>query len=205
MLFIERKMIKNKKLQISNLKSQISKAGAFTLLEVIVSLAIITMLITIFLTNYNAGSRNNDLTFAAQKMISDIRLAQNNALGLAAYGGSLPPGGWGIHLSASQNTAYLLFADANAVPNHIYDSGEAVTASGGRTFTLPANLIIDYLESGGSSRTALDITFLPPDPSTMIYYGAFSSSTNAVIRLKDTVTGKTKNVNVNILGLIEAN
>jgi prepilin-type N-terminal cleavage/methylation domain-containing protein len=177
----------------------------FTLLEIIVAIFIIALLAGIFLANYHGGNQSNDLTFAAQKIVSDIRTAQNNSLGSVPYGGYLPVGGWGIHFDTTVNS-YLLFADVNN--NKVYDADEAVTASGGLTFTLPANVVINNITgdnlTSDNSHTKLDITFLPPNPTTRIYWGPAASSSYAVIVLKHNITGKTADVNVNILGLIEA-
>ncbi len=182
-------------------KKILNTKSGFTLLEVLITLFIITLLTAMFLTNYRSGSRNTDLTFAAQKLVSDIRMAQNNSLGSVLYNATTTSGGWGIHFDTSNNTKYLIFADKNN--NKLYDNGEAIDAFGGRTVALPANIIIDNIDSGGSSRTQIDVTFLPPDPVTRIYWAAFSSSTAATIRLKETTQGKTKNLNINVLGLVE--
>jgi prepilin-type N-terminal cleavage/methylation domain-containing protein len=177
--------------------------NGFTLLEVIISLFIITMMAGLFLANYHSTSQNTDLAFAAQQAASELREAQNNSLGSVPYGGSLPAGGWGIHFIKQSNT-YLLFADANN--NKLYDSSptESDTAKGGRVFVLPANVVVDDIQAGGASRNVLDITFLPPDPVARIYWDAISSSTTAIITLKQNNSGKTANINVNILGMIEA-
>jgi len=194
--------IRNTKYEIRNTKS------GFTLLEVIVTLFIITLLTSLFLTNYRAGSRNTDLTFAMQKLVSDIRTAQNNSLGSVFYNATTTLGGWGVHfdIAAGNNTAYFIFADQNN--NKVYDNGEAVETAGGQTITLPANIVIDRLidsSGAGDSHFRLDITFLPPDPVTRIYWDGNSSSSKATIGLRETVQEQTKSLIVNKLGLIEIN
>ncbi|HTW96094.1 MAG TPA: prepilin-type N-terminal cleavage/methylation domain-containing protein, partial [Candidatus Methylomirabilis sp.] len=193
---MSKKNIPNTKYQILNTNS------GFTLLEVIISLFIITILISLFLANYRSGSRSNDVNLAAQKLSSDLRLAQNNALGLVPYNGSLPAGGWGAHFDKiNLPNQYIIYADVNA--DHQYAGGAESAFAGGRTITLPSGVVISDLKSGGVSRNVLDITFIPPDPATKIYYSPSSSSTDASIILKQSVTGNTKNINVNVLGLIE--
>lgn len=187
---------------IPNTKYQIlNTSNGFTLLETIITLFIITLMMALFLTSYRDGSRNTDLTFASQKLASDLRTAQNNSLGSVYYGGAIPSGGWGVHFDTTAPASYLLFADQNN--NRIYDAGEAVAVSGGQTIALPANVTVNNINSGGGSRTQLDVTFLPPDPVTRIYWNALSSSTAATVTLKETTRGRTKDLNVNILGLIE--
>jgi prepilin-type N-terminal cleavage/methylation domain-containing protein len=191
------------KYNIQNTKYKIlNTRDGFTLLETIITLFIITLMLALFLTGYREGSRNTDLNFAAQKLASDLRTAQNNSLGSVYYGGAIPAGGWGIHFDTSAPTAYLLFADQNN--DKIYNAGEAVDASGGQTVVLPANVVIDTLNSGGGNRAQLDVTFLPPDPLARIYWLTNASSTAATITLRETTKGRIKTLNVNILGLIEA-
>ena len=185
--------------------------SGFTLLEVVISLFIITMMIALFLANYDAGNRTNDISLAAQKMVSDIRVAQNKALGSTIYSGSFPLGGWGVHFDLNAGT-YKIFADCNN--NEIYDAApqpppvcpdESLEQYGGQTFFLPANVIISGLSTPANSNlSSLNITFLPPDPQTRIFDG-LGTTTSATITLKQTATGKTSSLTVNGLGLIQAN
>lgn len=178
------------------------KKSGFTLIELIVSVGVITMVTGIFLANYSSANRRSDLVMTAQKMVSDIRMAQNYALGLARYGlsGSLnvPAGGWGIHIDLQNygNNKYVLFADDNN--NQSFDSGEADVRYGAQITTLPTNIVIDSVSMG----TKADITFLPPNPITTIKM-AVSTIPQADIILKDVKTNNTKKVRVNYLGLAE--
>jgi prepilin-type N-terminal cleavage/methylation domain-containing protein len=182
------------------------KKSGFTLIELIVSVAIMVMVTGIFLANYNSANRRTDLTMTAQKMVTDIRLAQNYALGLARYGGSgslnVPFGGWGVHfdLQTYGTNKYVVFADDNG--NKVYDSGEDNLQYGAQVTTLPTNIIINSITLGGVSSNKADITFLPPDPITTIM-GQSATSSSATIVLKDTKTNTVKTVRINFLGLAE--
>jgi Tfp pilus assembly protein FimT len=187
------------------IKKQIFNNSGFTLLEVTISLFIITLMIALFLANYDTGNRTNDLAGAAQKLASDIRIAQNKSLGSVAYNGSFPIGGWGVHLTTTgSNTSYIVFADLNG--NQVYDSSpdEGAIAYGGQVNSLPANIIVSSIVTTVSTPSTLDITFLPPDPTTRIFDGT-STSSSATITLKQTTTGKTASLTVNVLGLIQVN
>ena len=174
------------------------KAG-FSLIELIVSLSIIALISGIFLVNYHNTNRRTDLTMAAQTLVTDIRYAQANALGLIKYDGEVPAGGWGIFVSTNPQDQghYLLFADEN--DNQKFDAGEASTNLGGRRIDLPANIVIDNLSP--LSPTA-NITFLPPDPITRLSSDT-TNSTYLDIRLKEKVNNNTKTIRVNFLGLVE--
>ena len=183
------------------------KKSGFTLIELIVSIGIITMVTGIFLANYSSANRRTDLTMTAQKMVTDIRTAQNYALGLARYGGSgstnVPSGGWGAHFSTAKNDQYVVFADNNG--NSFYDMGsEDNLAYGSMISTLPKNVTIDSILINGISNSVADITFLPPDPTTFINNGLIkASSTSLNIVLKDLRTSTIKTVRINFLGLVE--
>jgi prepilin-type N-terminal cleavage/methylation domain-containing protein len=186
------------------MKKIINNKG-FTLIEILVSLSVIAILTVIFLANYRGGRQGVDLNLVAQKVASDIRTAQNNSLGSVLYGGSLPAGGWGVHFDTADKS-YLLFADVNN--NKVYDDNEALPTSGGLNFAFPADLTISDITgdslSGNNSHAKLDVTFLPPNPTTRIYWDQTASSGYAVITLKHKADYKTADVVINILGLIDA-
>jgi len=181
------------------------KKSGFTLIELLVSVGIIVMMTGIFLANYSTANRRTDLTMTAQKMVSDIRMAQNYSLGLARYGASgtshVPPGGWGIHFDLAFNNQYTLFADDDG--NTIFNNGEDDLGSGAQTTALPANVIIDSIK-GPLAMTAMDVTYLPPDPITTITNRTnMATSSQVDISLKDLKSGTYKTVRINYLGLAE--
>lgn len=179
-----------------------NKKKAFSLVELMVSLSIISILTVLFLANYRSANRRTDLTMTAQVLVTDIRYAQSNALGLVQYEGLMPEGGWGVYFSSlnSDNNQYIIFADDN--DNELYDQGEANVASGGRVVKLPNNIIIDQLRLGGMPRSNANITFLPPDPKTRLRSGEHTSHELEIV-LKETLDNTTTTVRVNFLGLVE--
>jgi len=189
-------MNKNKKFQISNFQFPISVNSGFTLIELLISLFIIMLMTGLFLSNYTAGTRANNLSLGAQQMAEDLRTAQNKALGSTIFNASFPKGGWGVHFTTASSTKYAIFADSNGdktyQPNEMY-----------QITPLPQSIIITGL-SNGSAQSSLDVTFLPPDPIVRIYNGT-ATSTTGYIYLKNTVSGTTAQVKVNVLGLIQVN
>ena len=179
----------------------------FTLIELIVSISVITMVTGIFLANYSSSNKRMDLVMTAQKFVADVHLAQNYALGLSRYGNSVstnvPLGGWGIHINLdNQNLGsgkYVIFADDNG--NGFFDAGEDNEGYGAKVFSLPENIFIDATSLGRRA----DVTFLPPDPITRISDGSvFSTPDNKLtIVLKDLRNGEFKKIDINFLGLIE--
>ncbi len=185
-----------KKTPITNYQLPITSSG-FTMIELLVSIAIMTILIGVFLVNYRGADNRTELNLSAQRMVSFIRLAQNNTLGSAEYNGQIPEGGWGVHFDlASSTNDFYIYADLDE--DMQMDSGEYNTSYGARKITLPSGIYLASTTMGD----LVDITFLPPDPTTTIWDG-FSSSTYVRIQLEEP-EGSRKRVLVNMFGLIEA-
>lgn len=178
---------------------------AFSLIELIVSMSIIVMLTVLFLANYRDSNKRTDLVMTAQVMVTDIRYAQSNTLGLISYGDTFPPGGWGLYVSSEEslNNRYTIFADLN--DNKLYNLGEADESNGGRTIFFPKNIQIKEINIEGGNVgdvSSADITFLPPDPTTRIRVNG-SEVVIAHIVLENIASGDIRTVYVNFLGLIE--
>ncbi|MDP3836738.1 MAG: prepilin-type N-terminal cleavage/methylation domain-containing protein [bacterium] len=179
-----------------------SNKQGYTLLELIVSMSIITLLTGLFLANYHNSNQRTDLVMTAQTMVADFRYAQANALGLVKYDGESPAGGWGILVTSdpSQYHNYFIFADQN--DDGYYNDNESLESLGGRVITLPKNIYIESLTLDGVDKAKAVVTFLPPDPITRIHaYNA--TGTVLEIKLKELVNNTTKTVRVNFLGLVE--
>lgn len=174
--------------------------AGFTLIELMVSISIIAIMSGLFLTNYRSTSRTSGLKMTAQKLASDLRLAQNYSLGSKEYKGEMPVGGWGVHFNrVSSPNSYIIFADSNG--NMHYDNGESDIDQGGLTISMPTGISIKEI-SAGSSIDLVDITFLPPDPTTNIWDGV--NTHNLVdIALSEENSSSVKTVEVNFFGLVE--
>jgi len=131
----------------------------FTLIELLVSVFVIALISGIVLANLRSGGNNSQLKTAAQKVASDIRLAQNYSLSYKDFNGADSNGGWGVYFNTGASSRYVIFADQNK--NKLYNSS---TSEGYATINLPDNISIDSLSLG----TRVDIVFLPPDPITFI-------------------------------------
>jgi len=180
-------------------KNKISSNNAgFTLVELLFSIFIIALISAVFMVNYHNTNKRSELKMAAQKLASDIRLAQNYSLGSKTYdGATTPSGGWGVHFSLADSTHYIIFADKDAPNgNQVYNSGEAI-----ETKNLPAGVTISSLEVAGAPVNSVDIVFFPPDPTTYVNTSIFTS---AQINLRENINNSTTAVTVNFFGLIDA-
>ena len=167
------------------------------MLEILVSIFIIASISGIFMANYHSANKRSELINAAQKLASDIRLAQNYSLGSREFNNEAPAGGWGAYFNKATPGYYILFADINAPSgNQSYDAGEEF-----QQIPFPSGVSIDDItDTNTGALNKVAIAFLPPDPITYI---AASANNKAQITLRDANTGGTKTVEVNFLGLVE--
>lgn len=179
------------------MKKMINNQG-FSLIEMIVTLFIITLITGVGMVSYRENINRNNVKMAAHRLSTNIRMAQNKALGALEYDGATPEGGWGIYLDSSSPGSYKLFANTNYNDgaDMDYDAGEADEDKGGREFNFTGGVEITNISIGSEAH----ISFVPPDPVTYIYDGS-STSTGVEITLSD---GEGMNkVKVNFFGLIE--
>jgi len=182
-----------------------NKKAGFSLIELIVSLSIITLITVLFMANYKTSNRRTDLTMTAQKIVADIHLAQNNSLGLVKYNGEVPAGGWGLSFNKTSGT-YTMFADLNGpgISGYLeYDpSSEGNVNYGARVTTLSSGVAVSSLKLGAGYVNGVNVTFLPPDPQTNLS-NAGATSTVLEIQIKETGGTNIKTIRVNFLGLAE--
>ena len=179
-----------------------------TLIEMVVSLAVVMFIATIFIYNYRDSNKRTDLIMASQVMVSDIHRAQNNSLGLLQYGDEVPKGGWGVYFNLDTPDRYIIFPDMQGVGESGYQAydpqAEGDINLGARVIELAPEIEISniYLNEGSNPRDEVAVTYLPPDPRVSINSGG-TTSTDLYIDLKDLRSGTVKRMFVNFLGLAE--
>ncbi len=93
----------------------------FTLTEIIVTVGIIAIIISLGLINFKAlGNSSSTYSSSRDLFVSDVRLAASKALNRERYEGQEPTG-WGINF-ADSGSSYTLFADLNS--DRQYSSNE---------------------------------------------------------------------------------
>lgn len=180
---------------------------ALTLIEMIVSLAVVMFVTTIFIYNYRDSNKRTDLIMASQVMVSDVHRAQNNSLGLVNYGEDVPAGGWGVFYDLATPDRYIVFADQEEPGEYgygLYDPQiEGDINLGAKVVELAPEIRITGIRLGTANlRQSAVVTFLPPDPRININSGG-STSTTLYIDLTDKRNNNTKTMVVNFLGLAE--
>ncbi len=92
--------------------NQYFQTSGFTLTEIIVTMGIIAIIVTLGLINFKAlGNSSSTYSSSRDLFVSDVRLAASKALNRERYQGQEPTG-WGINFF-ELGSSYTVFADLN--------------------------------------------------------------------------------------------
>lgn len=156
-------------------------SGGFTIAELLVSLAIITVLTGMMLANFHGGQQSSELRLAAEITVSQLHDIQTAALGgrlvsvcsggaqanqvceagknpsVTCTGGGtcqrrVVPG-YGIRFTVGEST-YLVFDDVNG--NNVYNAGEEIAT---KPFVSTGLVKLGATNAGST----LDVVFVAPD------------------------------------------
>lgn len=169
--------------------------NGFSLVEILVVLAIIMLMASIVIFNISSQRQNSALLRSAQKLSLDLRRVQNYALSSKKFRTSEVPCGWGVHFYSPNSLSYTIFADTAASLN--CSDRDFVRSSDGsedfETINLDSGIIISSLSNGLS-----DVVYTPPQPSVNFV----PDQTTASIVLSN--RNSTRTINVNKSGLISS-
>ena len=169
----------------------------FTLVELLVVMAIIMTISLLTFANYRLGEKSFSLEQSAAKLGQDFRKMENMALSAKEFNGNIPRGGYGVYLRTG-DSSYILFADCDL--NYQYtESGAPCEGGYGEKLeevSLDSRLEIASLSSG----SALNVVFTPPTP--LVTISGTANEATATVSLKD-IPSRSKTVKVNKAGLIE--
>jgi len=186
---------------------------AFTLLELTVVAAIISLLILIILPNYRQEEKQSALLRSTHKLAQDLRRTEEMAISAQKtpleFGEVFPKGGYGIYFEINdalpKGYRIVLFADCDGEKD--FDSwgsftcAEAAPGPGNscnetmEEITLEEGIKVKNL----SPLSPLTLTFKPPEPEISISGGDIATIT---LSLKDN-PAITRTITVNKAGLIE--
>ena len=174
---------------------------AFTILEVLVTLSIITVILTLSMVSYKRANSRNAIVFAAYQVAGDTRLAESYAASARQYSTQPRWNVWGAHFTAGSNQ-YRIFVDKNF--NGFYDAADAIW----RTVKLPSGVSVKtlrYKKAGSIAGVSeLSAVYFPPSPTSSLAYDATTNQfEEAYITLEDNINLSIKEVTLNFFGLID--
>lgn len=189
---------------------RLTAGDGYTLVEVLVVVFIISILSGMTLYNYSAHKKDEILLTETQKITQLLRRAQSLSLApqqLSAVGTSR--NGYGVRLAIGINTA-TLFADeyltGTSSYNFIYDGGTEKIED----LILNPEVTISVLQApagdgAASDEIALNVLYIPPDPTMTIYNGTINTSaTDALITIRlASDPAKFRKIKVSAVGLVE--
>lgn len=173
-----------------------NKTSGFTIIEMLVVLAIIIIITGIVIFNIGLERQNSALLRSAQKLSLDLRRAQSFALSSKIYKTSGVPCGWGVHFNGAGSTNYIVFTDLAA--NIDCSDRDFLRASNGsedfESVNLDTGITVSSL-SGGMT----DIVFTPPDPIVTFTPNQTSGSITLINR-----NSVTRTITINKTGFISS-
>jgi len=164
------------------------RCGGFTLVELVVVLAIVSIITSMAMVNYKASQQQLAIQRSAAKLASDIRRTQEMTLSAREIPNSTIYG-YGMYFNTGNPNQYIIYADKNG--DSSYNGGNEDV----EIISFESGVELDSL-----SPSPLSIFFKPPDPITIIS-GTENKATIKVHLKSD--TGIKKTIEVNKVGMVE--
>jgi prepilin-type N-terminal cleavage/methylation domain-containing protein len=162
----------------NKLKLLFRRIKGFSIVELIVTVAIISMIMSVVMYNYSVFNDNLALSSAAQEVAIAIRQAQTYGLNVkevTSSGGQFTSA-YGIYFDKGTDTTnYYIFADNDA--DRVYDVGSGCGSGSTECvskISFRNNVRISNICSSStcppSGAVMMDVTFLRPNPDSKIYF-----------------------------------
>ena len=175
----------------------ILKQDAFTLIEIIVVVAVIGFLSASMLSSQKSSSARRQLNLDVQKTVQDLRNAQNLALSSQFSGDCGKVVAYGLVLNSSSPDRYFLAADCNG--DNVYDSSNDIVL---KTIFFQQSRI-NSLQAEGVGVDTLKVFFVPPLPSIFINGIVSVSAVSASINICHFAqTNLCKTINISSKGAV---
>lgn len=165
------------------------KKYGFTLVEMLVTMSIVTVISSVILFNYSSFNDKLALTAASQEMSLVIRKAENNAINVKESTVSLGTfnHSYAVYFDLNNTSYYYLFVDKDA--DGRYDAGNGCGSN--NTECVEEVLI----KNGVKISNICDSTTCPPTNATKLYIGFLRPSLDAIIYFVDNAGNYLSTVN----------
>ena len=162
--------------------------NGFTLIELMVSIAIVGILASVIVVNTRFGERQQALAQAAQKLVLDLRKAQNSALAPGAETDCI----YGLKIDSDGSYFIYKRSDAECLIDGQY---KYIDGSANKTETILLNKNIKFVAWNK------EVAFEAPEP--IAHIDGASTTASLEIELFSSVNNTTKKVVINRLGQME--
>jgi len=155
--------------------------SGFTLVELLVSIAIFTLITTMAVFNHAQFNGSVLLTNLAYEIALSVRQAQTYGISVKQTATFSFDSGYGVHIDLSTPTSYTLFEDKTGGVSHVHDAGDTDL----QVFNITRGNRIGKICLNGvqpCNATSVDISFIRPNPDAYIMSGG-TSATKAEICL----------------------
>jgi len=197
-----------------------NKRFGFTLVEMLVSLAIFGVITGFVMANLRVGGQGDELRISSQLVASAIRRVQTMAVaGQTVYfcrqtgelvgsklcptgqdaecpegtcAKEIPPGGFGVHFSTAAGSERTIITFADLDRDYGYDAGEEI-----RRDSVSSGALVGVSTLQPVTDDQLDIVFAPN--AMAVYFNKSTETAIATIVVRHSHTGAAKRVIVNSL------
>ncbi|HVT74868.1 MAG TPA: prepilin-type N-terminal cleavage/methylation domain-containing protein [Candidatus Paceibacterota bacterium] len=169
-----------------------SQSG-FTLVELLVSIAIFTVITTVAVFNHAQFNGSVLLTNLAYEVALSIRQAQYYGISVKQNSSQTFDSGYGVDFNTAAATSYSIFEDKTGGSAKIYDGSDVVV----KAYSIAkGNKISRICVDGDCTKNVVDISFIRPEPDAFItansatspYYGKAEICMQAPQGLKRKIT-----------------
>lgn len=152
---------------------KIKNNKGFTIIELMVSVAIFALMTTLLLAKYGTFNQGILLTNLAYDMALTIRNAQSYGLNVKSaptatetYSSDFDSP-YGVHFEIANPKRFIFYVDRNG--DHTYNSGEEISITTIKGGTYISSMCINDCSSYNSGYQVISFTFKRPDPNATIY------------------------------------
>lgn len=177
------------------------KQKGFTIIELMVTISIMVILLTVVIANFGTGNQKRNLTIGRNVMMSDIRKAQSLSISSKDISPSHPASSYSITMNkSSNNRSYSLVGKDNSIP-----ANQSTIISP----TLPTNTYIKTItinkQDGGTIviSNTLNVEFLVPyGRIAMSYDNSNGKELNDIATITLSTADNTKTLDIVVNGVV---